>query len=366
MKFSELITTLEDLQQQLNRQAVRQADQLMALRNWLIGFYIVEYEQLGDDRATYGQNPIPRIAQAMKQQGVRGFSDRNLYLFKNFYLTYPNILQFLTAKFQLTDFEAIDKKALSKYTPPDDIPLINYGLLFERLTFTHFVELMKVEDPLRRRFYEVEALKNAWTVEELNRAITTSLAERTGLSTDKAAVIARVKDNAPAGLTDYIRNPYLLEFLNIKEKAEFSENDLETAIINHLQDFLLELGHGFCFEARQKRISFDNRHYRIDLVFYHRVLKCHVLIDLKIGEFDHADAGQMNMYLNYYADQEATKGDNPPIGIILCASKNNAMAKYATSGLAHEVFVSQYLTNLPAKEELQAFIERESRSIVNQ
>jgi len=363
MHFSELITTLEGLHQQLSRQAVRQADQLMTLRNWLIGFYIVEYEQHGDDRAAYGQNPIPRIAQAMKQQDLRGFSDRNLYLFKNFYLTYPNILQFLTAKFQLTDFETVDKKALSKYTPPDNIPLINYGLLFERLTFTHFVELMKVEDPLRRRFYEVEALKNAWTVEELNRAITTLLAERTGLSTDKAAVIARVKDNEPAGLTDYLRSPYLLEFLNIEEKAEFSENDLETAIINHLQDFLLELGHGFCFEARQKRISFDNRHYRIDLVFYHRVLKCHVLIDLKIGEFDHADAGQMNMYLNYYADQEATTGDNRPVGIILCASKNNAMAKYATNGLAHDVFVSQYLTNLPAKEQLQAFIERESRGI---
>jgi predicted nuclease of restriction endonuclease-like (RecB) superfamily len=196
-------------------------------------------------------------------------------------------LQFLTAKLQLSDYESINNKSLSKYTLPDGVPPINYNLLVEHLTFTHFVELMKVNDPLRRRFYEVEALKNAWTAEDLNRAITTLLAERTGLSTDKAAVIARIKDNLPAGLTDYIRNPYLLEFLNIEEKAVFSENDLETAIINHLQDFLLELGHGFCFEARQKRISFDNRHYRIDLVFYHRVLKCHVLIDLKIGEFDH-------------------------------------------------------------------------------
>ncbi len=363
MQFSELISTLAGVHQQLSQQATRQADQLMTLRNWLIGFYIVEYEQHGDDRAAYGQNPIPKIAQAMKQRQVRGFSDRNLYLFKNFYLTYPNILQFLTAKFQLTDFETIEKKALSKYVASDDIPPIDYGLLFERLTFTHFVELMKVDDPLRRRFYEVEALKNAWKAHELNRAITTLLAERTGLSTDKAAVISRVKDNRPTGLSDYIRNPYLLEFLNIEEKAEYSENDLETAIIDHLQDFLLELGHGFCFEARQKRISFDNRHYRIDLVFYHRVLKCHVLIDLKIGEFDHADAGQMNMYLNYYADNESTQGDNPPVGIILCASRNNAMAKYATSGLAHDIFVSQYLTNLPDKEQLQAFIERESQAL---
>lgn len=201
----------------------------------------------------------------------------------------------------------INTKSLSKYTLPDGVSPINYNLLVERLTFTPFVELMKVNDPLRRRFFEVEALKNVWTAEDLNRAITTLLAERAGLSTDKAAVIARIKDNLPARLTGYFRNPYLLKFLNIKEKAVFSENDLETAIINHLQDFQLELGHGFCFEARKKCISFDNRHYRIDFVSYHRVLKCHVLI-----EFDHAEAGQMNMYLNYYPDQEVTTGDNPP------------------------------------------------------
>lgn len=363
MQFTELITTLANVHQRLSQQAIRQADQLMTLRNWLIGFHIVEYEQHGDDRATYGQNPIPKIAKAMKQQQIRGFSDRNLYLFKNFYLAYPNILQFLTAKFQLPDFEQIEQKALSRYVPPANVPDINYALLFERLTFTHFVELLKVDDPLRRRFYEVEALKNAWKVHELNRAVTTLLAERTGLSTDKSAVISRVKDDQPTGLSDYIRNPYLLEFLQIEEKAEYSENDLEGAIIDHLQDFLLELGRGFCFEARQKRISFDNRHYRIDLVFYHRILRCHVLIDLKIGEFDHADAGQMNMYLNYYADNESTPHDNPPVGLILCASKNNALVKYTTSGLAHDIFVSQYLTNLPDKEQLQAFIERESQGL---
>ncbi len=358
MQFPDLINTLQDLHLQLSHQAIRQADQLMLLRNWMVGFYIVEYEQKGIDRAAYGQNPIPKIAQALKQS--RGFSARNLYLFKNFYLTYPNILQFLTAKFQLPDYNTINNISIGRYIEIEHIPTIDFKVLFERLTFTHFVELIKIEDPLRRRFYEVQALKNAWTVEELNRAITTLLAERTGLSTDKAAVISHIKNDYPLGVKDYLRNPYLLEFLNIQEKAEFSENDLEKAIIDHLQEFLLELGHGFCFEARQKRISFDNRHYRIDLVFYHRVLKCHVLIDLKIGEFDHADAGQMNLYLNYYADQESTSGDNPPVGIILCASKSNALAKYATSGLAHEIFVSQYLTNLPAKEELQAFIERES------
>ena len=363
MHFDELITTLEGLHQHLSQQATRQADQLMILRNWLIGFYLIEFEQHGDDRAVYGQNPIPRIAQAMRKQGIRGFSDRNLYLFKSFYLAYPNILQFETAKLYLADYENIKQKASTRMPPETDIPLIDLSLLFSRLTFTHFVELIKVTDPLRRRFYEVEALKNNWKASELNRAIMTLLAERTGLSTDKAAVIARVKDDQPAGLTDYIRNPYMLEFLNLEEKAEYSENDLETAIIDHLQDFLLELGRGFCFEARQKRITFDNRHYKIDLVFYHRILKCHVLIDLKIGEFDHADAGQMTMYLNYFAENEATENDNPPVGIILCASKNNAMVRYTTSGLANDIFVSQYLTNLPKRDELQAFIERESQQL---
>lgn len=363
MQFSALITTLEGLHQQLSQQAVREVDQLMTLRNWLVGFYLVEYEQQGDDRAAYGKNPIPQIAQAMKQQSVRGFSERNLYLFKNFYLAYPHILQFLTAKLHLPDYERIEQIARGKYTPSTDVPPINYTRLFDRLTFTHFVELMKVEDPLRRRFYEVEALKNNWKVSELNRAIMTLLAERTGLSTDKTGVISRIKDDQPTGLTDYIRNPYLLEFLGLPEQVEYSENDLEKAIIDHLQEFLLELGRGFCFEARQKRISFDNRHYRIDLVFYHRILKCHVLIDLKIGEFDHADAGQMNVYLNYYRENELTLGDNAPVGIILCASKNNALARYATSGMAQEIFVSQYLTNLPGKEQLQAFIERESQGL---
>ena len=363
MQFTELITTLEGLHQHLSQQATRQADQLMILRNWLIGFYLVEFEQHGEDRAAYGKNAIPRIAKAMKQQGVRGFSDRNLYLFKSFYLTYPNILQFETAKLYLADYENIKKKASVRVLPQNDVPPIDLTLLFSRLTFTHFVELLKVDDPLRRRFYEIEAIKNNWKASELNRAIMTLLAERTGLSTDKAAVIARIKDDQPAGLIDYIRSPYMLEFLNLEEKAEYSENDLESAIIDHLQDFLLELGRGFCFEARQKRITFDNRHYKIDLVFYHRILKCHVLIDLKIGEFDHADAGQMTMYLNYFAENEATENDNPPVGIILCASKNNAMVRYATNGLANDIFVSQYLTNLPKKEQLQAFIERESQGL---
>ncbi|MBD2705300.1 DUF1016 family protein [Spirosoma sp. BT702] len=364
MQFTELISTLDGLHRQLSQQAARQADQLLTLRNYLFGFYIVEFEQHGIDRAAYGQQLHKRLSIELQKYSIKGVSDRSLRQYRQFYLTYPQIWQTLSAKFKLPDFELIQKiDVASNANTNQDLPALNPSLLLDRLTYSHFVELLKVDNPLLRRFYEVEALKNNWKVHELNRAITTLLAERTSLSTDKAAVIARIQENQPAGLEDLIRNPYLLEFLGLQEKPEYTENDLEKAIIDNLQDFLLELGRGFCFEARQKRISFGNRHYRIDLVFYHRILKCHVLIDLKIGEFDHADAGQMTVYLNYYKANEMSAGDNPPVGIILCASKDNSLVEYATNGMANEVFVSQYLSELPDKKQLLALIERESHGL---
>ena len=363
MQFNTLITTLETLHHQLSQQAARQADQLMTFRNWLFGLYIVEFEQNGEDRAAYGQQLLKKLSVELKQRGIKGTADRTLRLYRQFYLTYPQIWQSLITKLQLTNQEIVTNMPSLRLTDEkseQDIPPLDIQLLLDKLTYTHFLELMRVEDPLRRRFYEVEALKNNWTVRELTRATTTLLAERTGLSTDKAAVISRVKEDKPAGLSDLIRNPYLLEFLGLEERSEYSENDLETAIITHLQDFLLELGRGFCFEARQKRISFDNHHYRIDLVFYHRILRCHVLIDLKIGRFDHADAGQMNVYLNYYKANEMIEGDNPPVGIILCADKDETLVEYATSGMSNELFVSTYMAQLPDREQLLNFIRRET------
>lgn len=363
MQFDTLISTLEDVNTRLSLQAARQADQLLTFRNWLFGLYIVEFEQNGEDRAAYGQQLLKRLSAELKQRGLKGASDRMLRQYRQFYLTYPQIWQSLTAKLQLTNQEMVMGLPSPKSTAESSeqgIPPLDVQLLLDTLTYTHFVELLRVEDPLRRRFYEVEALKNNWTVRELTRATTTLLAERTGLSTDKAAVISRVKEDKPAGLSDLIRNPYLLEFLGLEERPEYSENDLETAIITHLQDFLLELGRGFCFEARQKRISFDNHHYRIDLVFYHRILRCHVLIDLKIGRFDHADSGQMNVYLNYYKANEMMEGDNPPVGIILCADKDETLVEYATSGMNNELFVSTYMAQLPDREQLLNFIRRET------
>ena len=200
---------------------------------------------------------------------------------------------------------------------------------------------------------------------ELKRAIDSALYERTGLSTDKAAVLAGHAGAQPLAVADVVKNPYILEFLGLEERARYSESDLEAAIIAHLQTFLVELGRGFCFEARQKRITFDNEHYFIDLVFYHRILKCHVLVDLKIGAFSHADAGQMNVYLNYYREQEMTEGDNPPVGLILCAQKNDTLVRYATTGLAEQLFVSKYQMNLPSEEELQQLVREEQERLGN-
>jgi predicted nuclease of restriction endonuclease-like (RecB) superfamily len=241
----------------------------------------------------------------------------------------------------------------------EDNTNISPELLLSRLSYSHFIELIRVEDEQQRLFYEVETIKNNWNIRELRRAIDTSLAFRTVMSNNKEAVIAKIKNLKPATNAEIIRNPYILEFLDLDEKSEYSESDLEQQILNHLQEFLIELGTGFCFEARQKRITFNNKHYRIDLVFYHKILKCNILIDLKLNEYDHSHAGQMNLYLNYYKENEMSEGDNPPIGIILCSDKDNELVKYSTAGMDDQLFVSKYLVKLPEKKVFENFIKKE-------
>lgn len=268
----------------------------------------------------------------------------------------------MSAKFQLVDFQKITilQTVSGEFK---DLPCTDAGVLVDRLSFSHFVELVKLDKPLKRVFYETQTIRNNWSVRELQRAINSMLFERTGLSTDKKELLDRYHKGVDIKPEDMLRDPYLLEFLGL-ENQSYSETDLEKAIIDHLQTFLLEMGMGFCFEARQKRITFDNTHFHIDLVFYHRILKCHVLVDLKMEAFSHADAGQMNVYLNYYKENEMQKGDNPPVGIILCAGKSEALVRYATTGLSHQVFVSQYLTNLPTEADLQNIIQQEKRKLL--
>ena len=365
--LSLLAEQIGQLHAQTQRAAAQQVNYWLTVRNWLIGWHIAEYEQGGSDRAEYGERLLPELARQL--HGVKGLAERRLYQCREFYRAYPLILQTVSAELQRTGLVDASKPfptvAPALASDPQAPPGLAPELLLNRLSFSHFLEFLALDRPLQRAFYEVQAVKNSWSVRELKRAINSALYERTGLSTDKAAVLAGHAGTQPLVVADVVKNPYVLEFLGLEQRASYSESDLETAIIVHLQTFLVELGRGFCFEARQKRITFDNEHYFIDLVFYHRILKCHVLVDLKIGAFSHADAGQMNVYLNYYREQEMTEGDNPPVGLILCAQKNDTLVRYATTGMAEQLFVRKYQMNLPSEEELQQLVRDEQERLRN-
>ena len=363
----ELLTnTIQETNQYFINRIQKQVNVAMTLRNWLIGSHIVEYEQHGKDRATYGKMVLETLAGHLKHKGLKGMGQTNLKMFRQLYLVYPQIRQTLSDELKQADLQQLkisqttsDLSTQAKMTNVVIPTGINASLLINNLSFSHFIELLKADSDTKRRFYEMHSINNNWGVRDLKRAVESLLFERTGLSNDKLATLTNHQLNNELKAEDVFRNTYLLEFLGLEERVSYNESDLEESIITNLQNFLIEMGRGFCFEARQKRITFDNKHYRIDLVFYHRILKCHVLLDLKIGEFDHSDAGQMNVYLNYYKDNESAKGDNDPIGIILCSGKNEALVKYATMGLPQQVFVSKYLINLPSEKELQRIIEEE-------
>jgi predicted nuclease of restriction endonuclease-like (RecB) superfamily len=376
--FEQLVEKINLVHVAMQRGATNAVNQYLSVRNWLFGYYIVEFEQNGEDRALYGENLIANITKRVKH--IKGLSGNQLYVCRNFYLLYPNFLRTVSVILQTNELQ--DNLLLS-IQPTLSVELQNNNsqtdiilrtpsvkseyadiyendlppeLLLSRLSFSHFIELLRVNDDTERLFYEVETIKNNWSVRELKRAINTDLPVRAVLSKNKESIIAKIKNLKPQSNSEIIRNPYVLEFLDLEEKNEYNETDLEQAILNNLQKFLTELGTGFCFEARQKRITFNNKHYRIDLVFYHRILKCHILFDLKIGEFDHADAGQMNMYLNYYKKNEMATDDNPPIGIILCKDKDETLVEYSTADMNENLFVSKYLVNLPDKKTLQKVI----------
>lgn len=378
MDLSKIIKVLESVHYKTQQIAERKVNQALTLRNWLFGYYLREFEFQGEQRAEYGADQLNTIVKHFTDKNIKGISRASLYRFMQFYDYYPHIFQPLA---EHLNWESDDKmqivSTLSRLLQDDNnqdvrkvatvsrkfnpTSGIEPNVLISRLNFSHFLELIKVDNPTQRQFYELSAIKENWSVRELRRAIDTMMYERSGLTQNPSLPENTNQDfTSPASL---IRNPLILEFLNLPEKPEFSEGDLEQAIINDLQNFLMELGRGFCFEARQKRITFDNTHYYIDLVFYHRILKCHVLIDLKLGAFTHADAGQMNHYLNYYKENEKEQGDNPPVGIVLCADKNDSLVHYATGGLSQELFVTKYKLQLPSEEQLKALIKEETEKL---
>ena len=362
MNFEQLIRAFEQAHNYLRDNAVSAVNQSLTIRNWLFGQYIVEYEQKGEDRAKYGTELLKTIADRLKSRNIEGVSDRSLRNCRQFYLVYPGVTQALP-KFALPDpiwqtASAKSEKTIERAGGVETVMLVS------RLSFSHIIELTREEDDLKRAFYEIQAIKGNWSVAELKRQMGSLLYERTGLSTNREGLVKDVHKKAelstPVGI---MRDPYVFEFVGLKPKEKFTESELEDALIEHLQVFLLELGKGFCFEARQKRLIIDGEYYYVDLVFYHRILKCHILIDLKTRKFHHTDAGQMNFYLNYFKDNETSSTDNPPIGIILCTDRRTSTVKYATGSLDNQLFVSRYKVQLPTVEELEEFINQDVKML---
>jgi predicted nuclease of restriction endonuclease-like (RecB) superfamily len=372
LTFVNLVSSIQKAHDLFSTQANKAVNANLTMRNWAIGYYIERYERSGVDRAKYGEKLMDDLSDSLKNQGLPRCDRRELYRYRKFYLTYPNIVEALSPQFAIDDrsnqtvsslFPNFEKsKKIVETTSPQ---LRNDGQkLLSSLSFSHFSEILELDDPLKRVFYEVECIRGGWSVRELRRQIATLYYERSGLSTDKntlAALVQSKAEKAESRLT--IRDPYVFEFLGLNAKEVMDESDVEKALLDKLQEFLLELGHGFCFEARQKRILIGSRYFFIDLVFYHRVIKCHVLIELKVDEFTHEHLGQLNTYVSWFKKNVMLEGDNPPVGILLCTQKDHALLEYALAGMDNNLFVSKYLLELPKREEMQEFIEEQMKEV---
>lgn len=329
---SEIIGILEEGQ----RDVLRNVNHVMTNTYYLIGHRIVEEQQRGKKRADYGEKLIKELSFELQKQFGRGFSERNLEAMRQFYLTYQ-IPQTLSAESKL-----IRAKVQNRFP----------------LSWSHYIKLIRIENQDERKFYEIESKNNNWSVRELQRQIDSSLYERLVLSRDKKKVkLLSKKGHTLETPKDAIKEPYVLEFLGLKEERIYSENEFEAAVIDKLEHFLSELGKGFIFVSRQNRISFDERHFYIDLVFYNRILKCFVLIDLKMGDLKHQDLGQMQMYVNYYDRKIKLPEENNTVGIILCKDKSETLVEITLPKDNKQIFASKYKMILPSKNELKKLIE---------
>lgn len=370
--FQSLISTIQDLHHQLQLSALNAVNQFLTIRNWLIGNYIVEFEQYGRDRAEYGTFLLKSIAERLDH--IPGLDERSLRRFRLLYLYYPQLADpirgTLTPKFANESkwvtlspiFQKPTNESRKKIKKHTDYQIAGEKILAS-LSYSHFELLLSIDDPLKRFFFEAETIKGCWSVRELRRQINSMYFERSGLSQNPEKLIQLVHQKInPRETTDIIKNIYAFEFLDLPVKEILEESDLEKALLSNIQNFIVEMGHGFCFEARQKRILIGEKYYFIDLVFYHRILKCHVLIELKMGEFEHGDIGQLNTYVSYYKQEVLESGDNFPIGILLVAEKDHALVKYATAGMDENLFIKKYLLKLPNTEVLENYIKKELNS----
>lgn len=347
------------------RTSARAVNAVMTATYWEIGRRIVEYEQKGEKRAAYGEELIDRLAKDLSTRFGKGFSRRNVFQMRLFFQSYSDISQAASANFTN---RKVSQKVQTASAQSVLSELERIGNAFP-LSWSHYVRLLTVQNEDARRFYEKEALRGGWSVRQLDRQIASQFYERTLLSRNKAAMLKKGGKQKALESTmpeEEIKDPYILEFLGLKD--EYSENDLEEALIIHLQNFLLELGEDFAYVGRQKRLRIGNDWYRVDLIFFHRKLRCLVIIDLKVGKFTHADAGQMHLYLNYAHENWLRNGENPPVGLILCSEKDTAVAKYALDGLPNKVVAAEYKLALPDEKTLAVEVEQtrkilESRKI---
>ena len=354
--LSELVLQLHDSAYSATVKAI---NRFATIRNYVIGFYIVEYEQHGNDRAKYGDRLLKRLAESVNKRGINETILKNC---RRFYLAYPQIKVYLTAISPTASKKSLGKSPTLSDKSSQISPTLSDNFvtpaaeLVSKLSFSHIVEILTIDDPLARFFYETECIRCCWSVKELRRQISTNLYFRAGVSQKPELLLERTEINTSPAIT--IKDPFSFEFLGLRPEA-FTENDLENALIGHLQEFLLEMGKGFCFEARQKRMIIDDEYYFADLVFYNRILHCNVIIELKDDEFRHADLSQLNAYVSYFRENEMNIGDNPPVGILLCTRKGDKMVEYALAGMDNELFVSTYMLSLPDKKALQEFLLKE-------
>jgi predicted nuclease of restriction endonuclease-like (RecB) superfamily len=323
-KTSSFVEQIKQLIKDAQIGVVRSVNSIMVQTYFELGRRIVEHEQEGKDYSNYGEYIVDRLSTDLTKEFGKGYSKRNLELIRKFYLTYK-----------------IAKSPIS-----------------QSISWTHYLHLMRISNENERKFYEIETEKNNWSVRELERQINTSLYERLSLSKDKIGILKLAeKGQQIEKASDLIKDPYVLEFLNLSESNAYNETELEEALINKLEHFLLELGKGFTFVGRQVRFTFDEEHFRVDLVFYNRLLKCFVLIDLKIGKLKHQDLGQMQMYVNYYNRYVKLEEENKTIGIILCKDKKDTMVEITLPENNEQIFASKYELILPSKKQLQEVID---------
>ena len=366
--FDELTKIIRDTHDAAQTTAVKAINRMQTMRNWLYGYYIIEFEQHGKDRAEYGTQLLKRLEERVNRKGLTET------LFKNsrkFYRLYPQMVENIIGVISPTvsdklleskDASVLCDTQMTENEHVEKSPTVSDGfrttgqMIISRLSFSHIVEIMTVDDPLARFFYEQECIKCTWSVRELRRQISTNLYVRTGISSNPEKMLSLPSLQGHDNNELQIRQPFTFEFLGLKANEVVDEKDIENALIDHLQDFLLELGKGFCFESRQKRIIIDDEYYYPDLVFYNRILHCGVIIELEDEEFSHQNLGQLNAYVSHYKEHEMQPGDNPPIGILLCTRKGKKMVEYALAGMDNQLFVSTYMLQLPDKKTLEDFL----------